>query len=88
MGATIVLVIIATDKTQLAQFRKGKVAYLVHLTIGNIPSHIQRKPSKHACVLIGYLPTNKLNIPKSLSLIIEQEQIGFFIMPYVLSSGL
>ena len=60
-GTTIAPVIIATDKTQLAQFGNEKVAYPVYLMLGNISRHIQQKPSRHACILIGYLPTAKLD---------------------------
>jgi hypothetical protein len=58
-GATIVPVILSSDKTQLTHFR-NKAAYPVYMTIGNIPKSIRRKPSKHAYVLLGYLPTAKL----------------------------
>ena len=58
-GATVILVIISSDKTQLTLFR-GKTAYPVYLTIGNIPKDIRRKPSSHAQILIAYVPTNKL----------------------------
>jgi hypothetical protein len=58
-GATIVPVIISTDKTQLTLFR-NKSAYPVYLTIGNIPKEIRRKPSAQAYILLGYLPTAHL----------------------------
>ncbi|KAF8810553.1 hypothetical protein BYT27DRAFT_7016097, partial [Phlegmacium glaucopus] len=32
----------------------------VYLTIGNIPKHIRRKPSRQGQVLLAYLPTSKL----------------------------
>jgi hypothetical protein len=58
-GATIIPLIISTDKTQLTLFR-NKSAYPVYLTIGNIPKEIRRKPSLHAQVLLGYLPAARL----------------------------
>ena len=36
------------------------MAYPIYLTIGNIPKDIHRKPSCHVQILIGYLPTTKL----------------------------
>lgn len=58
-GATIVPVIISSDKTQLTLFR-NKTAYPVYLTIGNIPKEIRRKPSRRAQILLAYLPTTRL----------------------------
>jgi hypothetical protein len=58
-GATVVPLIISTDKTLLTLFR-NKSAYPVYLTIGNIPKEIRRKPSCRAYVLLGYLPTTRL----------------------------
>jgi hypothetical protein len=55
----VVPVIISSDKTQLTLFR-GKVAYPVYLTIGNIPKDIRRKPSRRAQMLIAYIPTSRL----------------------------
>ncbi|KAF9529836.1 hypothetical protein CPB83DRAFT_924972 [Crepidotus variabilis] len=58
-GATIVPIIISTDKTQLTLFR-NKSAYPIYITIGTIPKEIRRKPSKRAYILLGYLPTSRL----------------------------
>ena len=58
-GATVVPVIISTDKTQLTLFR-GNSAYPIYLGIGNIPKDIRRKPSRTAQMLVGYIPTTKL----------------------------
>ena len=37
------------------------MVYPVYLTIGNIPKHIRRKPSRQGQVLLAYLPTSKLD---------------------------
>ncbi|KAH8101598.1 hypothetical protein BXZ70DRAFT_891549 [Cristinia sonorae] len=58
-GATIIPVIISTDKTRLTTF-KGKTAYPVYMTIGNIPKDIRRKPSLGSQILLAYLPTARL----------------------------
>ncbi|KAJ7489503.1 hypothetical protein FB451DRAFT_1337209 [Mycena latifolia] len=59
-GATVVSVIISTDKTQTTMFR-NKAAYPVYMTISNIPKDICRKPLRQAYILIGYLPTTHLD---------------------------
>src|ERR1700727_1184505 len=58
-GATIIPIILSSDKTQLTLFR-GKSAYPVYLGIGNIPKDIRRKPSCSAQMVVGYIPTTKL----------------------------
>ncbi|KAI9459935.1 hypothetical protein BJY52DRAFT_1204009 [Lactarius psammicola] len=55
-GATVIPVILSSDKTQLTLFR-GKAAYPIYLAIGNVPKDIRRKPSRHAQMLVGYIPT-------------------------------
>ncbi|KAH9177873.1 hypothetical protein EDB89DRAFT_2111982 [Lactarius sanguifluus] len=55
-GATVILVILSSDKTQLTLFR-GKAAYPVYLTIGNVSKDIRRKLSRCAQMLISYIPT-------------------------------
>ncbi|EPS92722.1 hypothetical protein FOMPIDRAFT_1056616, partial [Fomitopsis schrenkii] len=61
VGAAVAPVIIATDKTQLTQFSGNKSAYPVYMTLGNIPRSLSRKPSEHACILIGYLSCDKIS---------------------------
>ena len=58
-GATIIPVIISTDKTQLTVFG-NKTAYPVYLTIGNLPKDIRRKPSRRGQVLLAYIPSTRL----------------------------
>ncbi|KAJ6527827.1 hypothetical protein B0H19DRAFT_969493 [Mycena capillaripes] len=59
-GATIIPIIISTDKTQTTMFR-NKAAYPVYMTIGNITKDSRRKPSRQVYVLLGYLPTTRLD---------------------------
>ena len=58
-GGTVVPLIMSLDKTQVTLFRMKSV-YPVYLTIGNIPKDIRKKPSRHAQVLLAYLPTARL----------------------------
>ncbi|VDB85587.1 unnamed protein product [Peniophora sp. CBMAI 1063] len=58
-GATVVPLIISSDKTQLTLFR-NRSAYPVYLTIGNIPKELRRKTSLQGMVLLGYLPVTGL----------------------------
>ncbi|KAG8939336.1 hypothetical protein FRC03_006360 [Tulasnella sp. 419] len=59
-GATVIPVILSSDKTKLSVFSGDKVAWPVYLTIGNVPKGIRRRPSMHATILLGYIPTSKL----------------------------
>ncbi|KAG1770541.1 hypothetical protein EDD22DRAFT_977201 [Suillus occidentalis] len=58
-GATIIPILLSSDKTQVTMFR-NKAAYLIYMTIGNLPKEIHRQPSRNAQILVGYLPTTKL----------------------------
>lgn len=59
-GHTLGALIISTDKTQLTQFSGSRQAYPVYITLGNIPSSLRRKPSEQACILLAYLPVEKV----------------------------
>ncbi|KAI1782246.1 hypothetical protein LXA43DRAFT_1148513 [Ganoderma leucocontextum] len=59
-GATIIPIIISSDKTQITLFR-NKAAYPVYLMIGNLPKSICRKPSRQGQILLAYLPTTRLD---------------------------
>jgi hypothetical protein len=58
-GATVIPLILSSNKTLLPLFC-GKTAYPIYLTIGNIPKYICCKPSHGAQMVIGYIPTTKL----------------------------
>ncbi|KAF8268600.1 hypothetical protein EI94DRAFT_1771512 [Lactarius quietus] len=58
-GAMVIPLIISSDKTLLTVFC-GKMAYPIYMGIGNIPKDICWKPSHMAQLLIGYIPTSKL----------------------------
>ncbi|KAI0338542.1 hypothetical protein BDW22DRAFT_1409533 [Trametopsis cervina] len=65
-GATVIPVILSSDKTQVTVFG-GKSAYPVYLTIGNLPKNIRRKTSLHGHVLLVYLPVAKLDHVKNVA---------------------
>ena len=54
-GATIIPIILSSDKTQITLFG-GKSAYPVYMTIGNLPTEIRGKPSMNGQILLAYLP--------------------------------
>jgi hypothetical protein len=58
-GATILPVILSSNKTQLTVFH-GKTAYPIYLTIGNILKDVWQKPLCYAQILVGYILTTNL----------------------------
>lgn len=59
-GATIIPIIISSDKTQVMLFG-NKSAYPIYMTIGNLPKEIRSKPSRQGYILLGYIPVTKLS---------------------------
>ncbi|KAF7290282.1 hypothetical protein MIND_01342200 [Mycena indigotica] len=60
-GATIIPIILSSDKTQLSSFAGDKQAWPVYISIGNISKSIRRQPNSRATVLLGYIPVPKLD---------------------------
>ncbi|KAI0040841.1 hypothetical protein FA95DRAFT_1502225 [Auriscalpium vulgare] len=58
-GATVLPLILSSDKTQVTTFR-NQSAYPLYLTLGNISKADRRQPSKRSQVLVGYLSTARL----------------------------
>ncbi|KAG9309129.1 hypothetical protein JVU11DRAFT_10835, partial [Chiua virens] len=71
-GATIVPVILMSDKTQLSRFKGDKNTWPVYLSIGNISKHVRHQPTHHVSVLIGYLPASKLDLREDNSVAGQQ----------------
>ncbi|QRW12622.1 hypothetical protein RhiLY_11621 [Ceratobasidium sp. AG-Ba] len=59
--ATIVPIILSTDKSKMTVFSGNQKAWPVYLTIGNISHHIRRCPSERATLLVGYIPVSNLS---------------------------
>ena len=55
-GATIVPLLIATDKTQLTQHHGDRSAWPVYMTIGNLDRFTRRKQNSSTMMLIGHIP--------------------------------
>ncbi|KAI0821718.1 hypothetical protein BC628DRAFT_793206 [Trametes gibbosa] len=59
-SATVIPIIISSDKTQLTLIG-NKSAYPVYMTLGNLPKDIRAKPSRRGQILLAYLPTTRLD---------------------------
>ncbi|KZT55024.1 hypothetical protein CALCODRAFT_437726, partial [Calocera cornea HHB12733] len=59
VGATIIPLILGSDKTLLTQHSGDRYGYPIYLSIGNLPKAVRKTPSQRGTLLLGYLPTNK-----------------------------
>lgn len=60
-GATIIPIILGSDKTTLTDFGGDKEAWPLYLSIGNILTQFRNKASMNAFILIAYIPVAKFN---------------------------
>ncbi|KAF2715839.1 hypothetical protein K431DRAFT_289888, partial [Polychaeton citri CBS 116435] len=58
-GATVVPLIIASDKTQTTSHQGDLAAHAVYLTIGNLPAHIRNSNHRPGTILLAMLPIVK-----------------------------
>ncbi|QRV77012.1 hypothetical protein RhiJN_05027 [Ceratobasidium sp. AG-Ba] len=58
--ATIVPIILSTNKTKMTVFSGNQKAWPVYLTIGNISKDIRGRPSERSTLLVGYIPVSNL----------------------------
>ncbi|EJU00166.1 hypothetical protein DACRYDRAFT_54359, partial [Dacryopinax primogenitus] len=58
--ATVIGIILSSDKTQLVNFWSNSTTWPVYMSIANIHKDYWQKISNCAMVLLGYLPTAKL----------------------------
>ncbi|KAG8769490.1 hypothetical protein FRC12_004934 [Ceratobasidium sp. 428] len=72
--ATVVPIILSTDKTKLTVFSGNQKAWPVYMTIGNISRNIRRCPSERATLLIGYIPVSNLS---NISNATERSETGW-----------
>ncbi|KAG8832778.1 hypothetical protein FRC17_000651 [Serendipita sp. 399] len=56
-GATLIPIILGSDKTHLTQLGGNKHAWPVYLTIGNIQSQTRNKLSNRTWIPVAYIPT-------------------------------
>ena len=55
-GATVVPLIIASDKTYVTNHQGDLAAHAVYLTVGNIPGHVRNANNRLDTVLLALLP--------------------------------
>jgi len=77
-------VILASDKTSLSLFHGDQEVWPVYLTLENISKDVRHQPSKCASVLLGYLPTTKLECFSNKHQSLERYQLFHYCMSQIL----
>ncbi|KIJ36119.1 hypothetical protein M422DRAFT_261445 [Sphaerobolus stellatus SS14] len=84
-GSTVVPVILASDATRLSNFGGDKTAWPVYITIGNVDKGIRRQPNRWAMILLGYLPTSKLECFPEAQRSAQKRQLFHYAMSQILA---
>ncbi|KAG8756916.1 hypothetical protein FRC14_002533 [Serendipita sp. 396] len=63
-GATLIPILLGSDKAHLTEYSGDKSAWPLYLSIGNIRARICNKPSMKCWVLIAYIPIPTFKDPK------------------------
>jgi len=62
-GATLIPIILGSDKTRLTMLGSNKEAWPVYMSIGNIQAKDRNTPSNGSWVLLAYIPLAEFSDP-------------------------
>ena len=66
VGSTIILIILASDKTPVTRQTGGLEMHPLFLTIGNIQSDIRMQATSHAWRCVAFIPSPEFEVPQDL----------------------
>lgn len=63
-NGTLILIILASDKTHFSQFSGNKKLWPVYMTVGNISSDVHNKPTSQAWIPIAFLSKEPVRVER------------------------
>ncbi|EGO00288.1 hypothetical protein SERLA73DRAFT_38065, partial [Serpula lacrymans var. lacrymans S7.3] len=84
VGATLVGIIGASDKTMVTRGTGGLEMHPIFFTIGNINSQVRMKATSHAWICAGFLPIPKFNRNSDIATLLKDcaRNGAFFTDPF------
>jgi hypothetical protein len=76
-GATVIPVICTSNETHITNLSDNKKAWLVYLTIGNIPFKMQNKQTNMAMIPVGLLLSKLLAAVQQIDFVEKPIEISF-----------